>query len=64
MLNGGHQQQACFIQVDMGADPHVIGQVRGSDVDYSAPLHTQLDYDILECPRWCGYGLRSGLSRL
>ena len=34
----------------MGVDPRVVGRVRGSDVDYSAPLHAQPDYDAMERP--------------
>ena len=36
----------------MGTDPCVIGQVRGSNEDYGAPLYTQLDYETLERPRY------------
>ena len=36
----------------MGVDPHVVGQVRGSDVDYGAPLHAQPDYNMMEQPRY------------
>ena len=34
----------------MGVDLCVVGQVRGSDVDYSAPLHAQPNYDAMERP--------------
>ena len=36
----------------MGADPRVVGHVRGSDVDYGAPLHAQPDYDAMEQPHY------------
>ena len=36
----------------MGVDLHVVGCVRGSDVDYGAPLHAQPDYDAMERPRY------------
>ena len=29
-----------------------MGRVRGSDVDYGAPLHAQPDYDAMERPRY------------
>ena len=38
--------------MDMSTDPHVIGQVQGSDRDYRAPLYAQPNYDVLECPRY------------
>ena len=47
-LDGGRQQQAHFVWVDMGVDLRVVGRVRGSDVDYGAPLHAQPDYDAME----------------
>ena len=34
-------KQAHFVWVDMGVDPRVVGRIRGSDVDYGAPLHAQ-----------------------
>ena len=36
----------------MGTNPRVIGQVRGSNEDYSAPLYAQPDYTVLERPRY------------
>ena len=36
----------------MGVDPCVVGRVRGSNVDYGAPLHAQPDYDAMEQPRY------------
>ena len=36
----------------MGIDPCVIGQVWGSNEDYGAPLYVQLDYEVLEHPRY------------
>ena len=36
----------------MGVDLQVVGHVRGSDVDYSAPLHAQPNYDAMEWPRY------------
>ena len=49
-LDGGHQQQARYVWVDMGVDPCVVGRVRGSNVDYGVPLHAQPDYDAMEQP--------------
>ena len=51
-LDGGHQQQARYVRVDMGTDPHVIGRVWGSSEDYAAPLYAQPDHTVLECPRY------------
>ena len=36
----------------MGVDPCVVGRIRGSDVDYGAPLHAQPNYDAMERPRY------------
>ena len=36
----------------MGVDPWVVGWVRGSNVDYGAPLHAQPDYDAMERPHY------------
>ena len=36
----------------MGTDPRVIGQVRGSNEDYGAPLYMQPDYEVLKRPRY------------
>ena len=41
-----------YVQVDMGVDPHVVGHVRGSNVDYGVPLHAQPDYDTMEQPQY------------
>ena len=36
----------------MGVDPHVVGRIWGSDVDYGAPLHAQPDFKTMECPQY------------
>ena len=36
----------------MGVDPHMVGRIHGSDIDYGAPLHAQPDYDMMECPAY------------
>ena len=41
-----------FTRVVMGADPHVIGMIPGDRNQYGGPLHTTLDHDQGERPRY------------
>ena len=36
----------------MGVDPHVVGHIQGSNVDYGTPLHVQHDFDAMEHPQY------------